>query len=103
MSTSNSSAFGKSLRDVCDLHSLGVISPVPRDTVSSVGIIPRRLPFTKANNKIRYFRHALSLDEHRAYVLRNPVDRRASNLILIDRIGGSCQTSTIAPQLRRLL
>ncbi|KAI6136035.1 hypothetical protein F5141DRAFT_4789 [Pisolithus sp. B1] len=35
------------------------------DTVNSVGIIPRRLPFTRANNKIRYFRHALSLDEHR--------------------------------------
>ncbi|KAI5998207.1 hypothetical protein EDD15DRAFT_2409048 [Pisolithus albus] len=35
------------------------------DTVNSVGIVPRRLPFTRANNKIRYFRHALSLDEHR--------------------------------------
>ena len=47
-----------------------------RDTVSSVGIIPRRLPFTKANNNIRYFRHALALDEHRAYVLGNLVNRR---------------------------
>jgi len=36
-----------------------------RDTVSSVGVIPRRLPFTKTNNNIRIFRHALSLDEHR--------------------------------------
>ncbi|KAI5998211.1 hypothetical protein EDD15DRAFT_2409066 [Pisolithus albus] len=35
------------------------------DTVNSVGIIPRWLPFTKANNHIRFFRHALSLDEHR--------------------------------------
>ncbi|KAI6102616.1 hypothetical protein EDD17DRAFT_696225 [Pisolithus thermaeus] len=35
------------------------------DTVNSVGIVPRRLPFTRANNKIRYFRHALALDEHR--------------------------------------
>ncbi|KAG6328862.1 hypothetical protein ID866_10227, partial [Astraeus odoratus] len=35
------------------------------DTVNSVGVIPHSLPFTKSNNKIRYFRHALSLDEHR--------------------------------------
>ncbi|KAI6024565.1 hypothetical protein EDC04DRAFT_2899944 [Pisolithus marmoratus] len=35
------------------------------DTVNCVGIVPRRLPFTRANNKIRYFRHALALDEHR--------------------------------------
>ena len=38
---------------------------VGRDTVASVGIIPKRLPFTKANNHIRYFRHAISLDERR--------------------------------------
>ncbi|KAI6154269.1 hypothetical protein BKA82DRAFT_1006214 [Pisolithus tinctorius] len=35
------------------------------DTVKSVGIIPRRLPFTRSNTMIRYFRHALALDEHR--------------------------------------
>ncbi|KAG6330688.1 hypothetical protein ID866_8400, partial [Astraeus odoratus] len=35
------------------------------DTVNAVGVIPHSLPFTKSNNKIRYFRHALSLDEHR--------------------------------------
>ncbi|KAI6161302.1 hypothetical protein EDD17DRAFT_1759354 [Pisolithus thermaeus] len=35
------------------------------DTVNSVGIIPRRLPFTKANNQIRFFRQALALDERR--------------------------------------
>jgi len=35
------------------------------DTVESVGLIPRRLPFTQVNNNIRYFRHALALDEHR--------------------------------------
>ena len=37
-----------------------------RDTVSSVGLIPHTLPFTKSNTAIRYFRHAISLDEHRA-------------------------------------
>ncbi|KAL1749316.1 hypothetical protein HDZ31DRAFT_27923 [Schizophyllum fasciatum] len=35
------------------------------DTVASVGIIPKRLPFTLSNTHIRYFRHALALDEHR--------------------------------------
>ena len=39
---------------------------VYRDTVSSVGIIPHTLPFTSSNTAIRVFRHALSLDEHRA-------------------------------------
>lgn len=37
-----------------------------RDTVGSVGIIPRRLPFTSSNSHIRHFRHAVSLDERRA-------------------------------------
>jgi uncharacterized protein (DUF2235 family) len=34
--------------------------------VNSVGVIPRRLPFTASNSSIRTFRHAISLDEHRA-------------------------------------
>ena len=37
-----------------------------RDTVNSVGLIPRRLPFTTSNTIIRTFRHAVSLDERRA-------------------------------------
>ena len=36
-----------------------------RDTVNSVGVIPRRLPFTTANTAICTFRHAVSLDERR--------------------------------------
>lgn len=37
------------------------------DAVSSVGVIPRILPFAKAHNTaVRHFRHALALDEHRA-------------------------------------
>ncbi|KIY46703.1 hypothetical protein FISHEDRAFT_46794 [Fistulina hepatica ATCC 64428] len=36
------------------------------DTVDSVGIIPKRLPFTISNTIVRTFRQALSLDEHRA-------------------------------------
>ena len=37
-----------------------------RDTVGSVGILPRRLPFTASNSHIKHFRHAISLDERRA-------------------------------------
>ena len=36
-----------------------------RDTVASVGLIPRYLPFTSNNTGVRYLRHALALDEHR--------------------------------------
>ncbi|KAJ7580383.1 hypothetical protein C8J56DRAFT_1103394 [Mycena floridula] len=36
------------------------------DTVESVGLIEKCLPFTHSNNIIRTFRHALSLDERRA-------------------------------------
>ena len=39
-----------------------------RDTVDSVRLIPRRLPFTQADNNIRFFRHALALEEHRVWV-----------------------------------
>lgn len=35
------------------------------DTVDSVGIIPKHVPFTKYNTCVKTFRHALSLDEHR--------------------------------------
>ncbi|KAF8527212.1 hypothetical protein JB92DRAFT_2826294 [Gautieria morchelliformis] len=36
------------------------------DTVASIGIISRHLPFTTSNTAIKTFRHAVSLDEHRA-------------------------------------
>ncbi len=36
-----------------------------RDTVASVGLIPRYLPFVSENNGIRHLRHALALDERR--------------------------------------
>ncbi|PBK63020.1 hypothetical protein ARMSODRAFT_894919 [Armillaria solidipes] len=49
------------------------------DTVDSVGIVPRRLPFTTSNTIIRTFRHVVSLDEHRAKFKANlwnwPSDR----------------------------
>ncbi|CAE6399406.1 unnamed protein product [Rhizoctonia solani] len=36
------------------------------DTVNSVGMIPRELPFARTNYLIRVFRHAVALDERRA-------------------------------------
>ncbi|KAJ7198419.1 hypothetical protein B0H12DRAFT_1244840 [Mycena haematopus] len=35
------------------------------DTVNSVGLVPKRLPFTTSNTIVRTFRHAVSLDERR--------------------------------------
>ncbi|KAI6161304.1 hypothetical protein EDD17DRAFT_1759355 [Pisolithus thermaeus] len=55
-----STVFKKAFSIDVDIEFVGVW-----DTVNSVGIIPRRLPFTAVNNNIRFFRHALSLDEHR--------------------------------------
>ena len=57
-----------------------------RDTVCSVGIVPRTLPFTASNTSIRFFRHAISLDERRAkfkanyYHLRHPDDEKGLKL-----------------------
>ncbi len=48
---------------------------VIRDTVCSVGLIPKRLPFVSSNTAIRYFRHAVSLDERRAKFKANLYNR----------------------------
>ncbi|KIK60798.1 hypothetical protein GYMLUDRAFT_225554 [Collybiopsis luxurians FD-317 M1] len=56
-----SSAFKQAFSIDVDIEFLGLW-----DTVASIGFINRRLPFTSSNNNVRYFRHALSLDEHRA-------------------------------------
>ncbi|KAF8516231.1 hypothetical protein JB92DRAFT_3114279 [Gautieria morchelliformis] len=56
-----STAFKKAFSMDVDIEFIGVW-----DTVNSVGVIPRRLPFTASNSSIRTFRHAISLDEHRA-------------------------------------
>ncbi|KAF6754906.1 hypothetical protein DFP72DRAFT_897990 [Ephemerocybe angulata] len=50
------------------------------DTVASVGVIMgRTLPFTNSNSSIRTFRHALSLDEHRARFRPNLYHRMSPN------------------------
>ncbi|KAI9444606.1 hypothetical protein H4582DRAFT_2108483 [Lactarius indigo] len=56
------------------------------DTVCSVGLIPHTLPFTHSNTAVRYFRHAISLDEHRAkfkanhWHLRHDHDHKGTEL-----------------------
>ncbi|KAJ7729083.1 hypothetical protein DFH07DRAFT_895750 [Mycena maculata] len=56
-----STAFKKAFSIDVDIELIGVW-----DTVSSMGFVPRTLPFTRSNNNVRYFRHAIALDEHRA-------------------------------------
>ncbi|KAI0800507.1 hypothetical protein C8Q74DRAFT_418441 [Fomes fomentarius] len=60
MGWAQSTAFKKAFSINVDIEFIGVW-----DTVASVGIIPRDLPFTRSNTAIRVFRHALALDEHR--------------------------------------
>ena len=55
-----SRAFKKAFSINVDIEFIGVW-----DTVDSVGLVPRRLPFTKSSDNIKFFRHALSLDERR--------------------------------------
>ncbi|KAG6864127.1 hypothetical protein C0991_012247 [Blastosporella zonata] len=56
-----SNAFKKAFSVDVPIEFIGVW-----DTVNSVGLIPRRLPFTTSNQIVRTFRHAVSLDERRA-------------------------------------
>ncbi|CAK5266860.1 unnamed protein product [Mycena citricolor] len=56
-----SNLFKKAFSIDVDIEFIGVW-----DTVNSVGLIPKRLPFTTSNTIVRTFRHALSLDERRA-------------------------------------
>jgi uncharacterized protein (DUF2235 family) len=58
---SQSNAFKKAFSIDVDIEFVGVF-----DTVNSVGLFPRRLPFTTSNTIVRTFRHAMSLDERRA-------------------------------------
>ncbi|KAF8868074.1 hypothetical protein CPB84DRAFT_1697495 [Gymnopilus junonius] len=65
-----SNLFKKTFSIDVDIEFVGVW-----DTVNSVGLIPRRLPFVTSNTAIRTFRHALSLDEHRAKFKANTWNR----------------------------
>ncbi|KAJ6537308.1 hypothetical protein DFH09DRAFT_1263481 [Mycena vulgaris] len=56
-----SNAFKKTFSIDVDIEFIGV-----RDTVNSVGLVPRQLLFTMTNTIVRTFRQAISLDERRA-------------------------------------
>ena len=56
-----STLFKKAFSMDVDIEFIGVW-----DTVCSVGLIPRSLPFTTSNTSVKTFRHAVSLDERRA-------------------------------------
>lgn len=69
MSISNLSESGCALTSTLTRFTSATPSPIlitSQDTVNSVGLIPRRLPFTTSNTIVRTFRHAVSLDERRA-------------------------------------
>lgn len=78
-----------------------------RDTVDSVGLIPRRLPFTQVDNNIRYFRHAMSLDEHRVWVdvsfivLNNKKGSHYRKLVVSNPIYGTAQHPVIGKKVSR--
>ncbi|KAF8899389.1 hypothetical protein BD779DRAFT_1431850 [Infundibulicybe gibba] len=55
-----STAFKKAFSIDVDIDLVGVW-----DTVGSVGVIPKRLPFTTSNTHVKHFRHAIALDERR--------------------------------------
>ncbi|KAF7293119.1 Zn(2)-C6 fungal-type domain-containing protein [Mycena kentingensis (nom. inval.)] len=93
-----STAFKKAFSIDVDIEFLGVW-----DTVASVGLIPRRLPFTRSNTHVRYFRHAIALDEHRARFLPNFWNRVEEALRVGEReMHGPSSRKREAPQSEHL-
>ncbi|CAE6439286.1 unnamed protein product [Rhizoctonia solani] len=56
-----SNGFKQAFSIDVEIHFMGLF-----DTVNSVGLLPRELPFAKSNYVVRNFRHAVALDERRA-------------------------------------
>ncbi|KAF8274310.1 hypothetical protein EI94DRAFT_1714137 [Lactarius quietus] len=67
------------------------------DTVCSVGLIPRTLPFIQGNTAIRYFRHAISLDERRAKFKANYWHRASDSDQNRTKPGEISQTNRLHP------
>ncbi|EEB99560.1 hypothetical protein MPER_00743, partial [Moniliophthora perniciosa FA553] len=76
-----SNAFKKAFSMTLTLNSLA-------DTVNSVGLIPKRLPFTTSNTIVRTFRHAVSLDERRAKFKANHWNRPQAHE---EKLGVECK------------
>lgn len=64
-----------------------------RDTVGSVGFIPRRLPFTTFNTHVKHFRQALALDEHRVRFKPNFFNRPTPEEVELGLKWGQKETS----------
>ncbi|KAG7441014.1 uncharacterized protein BT62DRAFT_956306 [Guyanagaster necrorhizus] len=75
---SQSTAFKKAFSIDVPIEFVGVW-----DTVDSVGLIPKELPFVTSNTIIRTFRHAVSLDEHRAKFKANLWNRPSARESLL--------------------
>ncbi|TDL15310.1 hypothetical protein BD410DRAFT_778252 [Rickenella mellea] len=74
------------------------------DTVASVGITNRELPFVGNNHAIRVFRHAIALDEHRAKFMPNFYHGNKSETFIIKgplATEGSGVSTTVAPKMHR--
>ncbi|KAI3604564.1 hypothetical protein WG66_008327 [Moniliophthora roreri] len=78
-----SNAFKKAFAIDADIEFIGVW-----DTVNSVGLIPKRLPFTTSNTIVRTFRHAVALDERRAKFKANHWNRPQAHE---EKLGVECK------------
>ena len=78
----------------CETHTTSSRLLKNRDTINSVGLIPHRLPFTMSNSSIRYFRHAVSLDERRAKFRPNicPPGDKKRDFIHANKAEGASKT-----------
>ncbi|PBK59689.1 hypothetical protein ARMSODRAFT_1071279 [Armillaria solidipes] len=83
-----STAFKQAFSNDVQIEFLGVW-----DTVDSVGLIPKRLPFTTSNTILRTFRHAVSLDERRAKFKANLWNRPSVRELLF----GTSRWTTQSP------
>ncbi|PBK58558.1 hypothetical protein ARMSODRAFT_1028161 [Armillaria solidipes] len=83
-----SKAFKKAFSNDVQIEFLGVW-----DTVNSVGLMPKRLPFTTSNTILRTFRHAISLDERRAKFKANLWNRPSVRELLFGMSRWTMQSS----------
>ncbi|KAK0243595.1 hypothetical protein EDD85DRAFT_804498 [Armillaria nabsnona] len=83
-----STAFKQAFSNDVQIEFLGVW-----DTVDSVGLIPKRLPFTTSNTILRTFRHAVSLDERRAKFKANLWNRPNVRELLLGTSRWTTQSS----------
>lgn len=67
-----------------------------------MGLIPRRLPFVSSNTAIRYFRHAVSLDERRAKFKANLYNRPTEDEKKLGVQPGEMPTPTAVPAVGNL-